>query len=35
MWPRITYLRLLGLKRGYLLNFNTRLLKHGIRRISI
>ncbi|SCZ57921.1 GxxExxY protein [Thiohalomonas denitrificans] len=31
----ITYLRLLGLKRGYLLNFNTRLLKHGVRRISI
>jgi GxxExxY protein len=31
----ITYLKLLGIKRGYLLNFNQRLLKHGIRRISI
>ncbi len=31
----ITYLRLLGLKRGYLLNFNARLMKHGIKRISI
>ena len=31
----ITYLRLLGFKRGYLLNFNTRLLKHGIKRVSI
>ena len=31
----ITYLRLLGYKRGYLLNFNTRLLKHGIKRVSI
>lgn len=31
----ITYLKLLGIKRGYLLNFNQRLLNHGIRRISI
>lgn len=31
----ITYLKLIGLKRGLLLNFNERLLKHGIRRISI
>ena len=31
----ITYLRLLGFKRGYLLNFNTKLLKDGIRRVSI
>ena len=31
----ITYLRLLRLKRGLLLNFNTRLLKDGIKRVSI
>lgn len=31
----ITYLRLLGFKRGYLLNFNEKLLKNGIKRISI
>lgn len=31
----ITYLRLLNLKRGYLLNFNKRLLKEGIKRVSI
>ena len=31
----ITYLRLLRYKRGYLLNFNTRLLKYGIKRVSI
>ena len=31
----ITYLKLLGFKRGYLLNFNVPLLKHGIKRISI
>ncbi|MGE0080282.1 MAG: GxxExxY protein [Thiohalomonadaceae bacterium] len=30
----VTYLKLLGLKRGFLINFNTRLLKHGIRRVS-
>jgi GxxExxY protein len=31
----ITYLKLIGYKRGYLLNFNVPLLKHGIKRISI
>ncbi|MGD8999186.1 MAG: GxxExxY protein [Granulosicoccaceae bacterium] len=31
----ITYLKLLNIKRGYLLNFNQRLLKHGIKRVSI
>ena len=31
----MTYLRLLGIKRGLLLNFNTRLLKDGIKRVSI
>jgi GxxExxY protein len=31
----ITYLKLLGFKRGYLLNFNVPLLKQGIKRISI
>ncbi len=31
----MTYLRLLNFRRGYLLNFNARLLKHGIKRISI
>ncbi len=31
----ISYLRLLGFKRGLLINFNERLLKNGIRRISI
>lgn len=31
----ITYLRLLRLKRGLLLNFNTRLMKEGIKRVSI
>src|SRR5262245_44053490 len=31
----ITYLKLLGLRRGYLLNFNVPLLKQGIKRISI
>ncbi|HEV3116355.1 MAG TPA: GxxExxY protein [Gemmataceae bacterium] len=31
----ITYLKLLGYKRGYLLNLNVPLLKHGIKRISI
>ena len=31
----ITYLRLLGFKRGYILNFNKPLLKDGIKRISI
>ena len=31
----MTYLRLLRLKRGLLLNFNTRLLKEGIKRVSL
>ncbi len=31
----ITYLKLLRFKRGFLLNFNARLLKQGIKRISI
>ena len=31
----MTYLRLLGIKRGLLLNFNTKLLKEGIKRVSI
>ena len=31
----ITYLKVLNIKRGFLLNFNTQLLKHGIKRISI
>ena len=31
----MTYLKLLGFKRGYLLNFNKRLLKDGIKRVSI
>ena len=31
----ITYLKLLRFKRGYLLNFNQKLMKEGIKRISI
>ena len=31
----MTYLKLLRFKRGFLLNFNVRLLKQGIKRISI
>ena len=31
----MTYLKLLGIKRGLLLNFNKPLLKQGIKRISI
>lgn len=31
----MTYLKVLNIKRGFLLNFNTRLLKHGIKRVSI
>jgi GxxExxY protein len=30
----LTYLRLLNIKRGLLLNFNVTLLKDGIRRVS-
>ncbi|MCC6156034.1 MAG: GxxExxY protein [Candidatus Hydrogenedentes bacterium] len=31
----ITYLKALGLKRGFLLNFHERLLKDGMKRVSI
>jgi len=31
----ITYLKLLRFKRGYLLNFNSYLLRDGIKRVSI
>lgn len=31
----ITYLKALGFKRGFLLNFHERLLKDGIKRVSI
>jgi GxxExxY protein len=31
----LTYLRLTGLKRGLLLNFNKTVLKNGIQRISL
>ncbi|MFN0087754.1 MAG: GxxExxY protein [Blastocatellia bacterium] len=31
----MTYLKLLRYKRGYLLNFNSRLMKEGIKRVSI
>ena len=31
----ITYLKFLNIKRGLLINFNTKLLKNGIKRISI
>jgi GxxExxY protein len=31
----ITYLRILGLKRGLLLNFNEAVLRDGIKRVSI
>lgn len=31
----ITYLKLLKFKRGLVLNFNEKLLKEGIRRVSI
>lgn len=31
----MTYLRLLNIKRGLLLNFNTKLMKDGIKRASI
>ncbi len=35
MIQTINYLRLLKIRRGFLLNFNKPLLKQGIRRISI
>jgi PD-(D/E)XK nuclease superfamily len=31
----MNYLKLHGFKRGYLLNFNVKLLKEGIKRVSI
>ena len=31
----INYLKLLRFKRGYILNFNAKLMKEGIRRVSI
>lgn len=31
----MTYLKLLGFRRGYILNFNVRLLKDGIKRVSL
>lgn len=31
----ITYLKLMRMKRGLLINFNTRLLKNGLKRISL
>jgi GxxExxY protein len=31
----LNYLHLLGLKRGFILNFNTKLMKEGIQRVSI
>lgn len=31
----MTYLKLIKFKRGYILNFNTKLLKDGIKRVSI
>jgi GxxExxY protein len=31
----MTYLKLLGLKRGFLLNFHKKLLKDGIKRVSL
>lgn len=35
MSQTITYLKLLNMKRGLLINFNNTLLKNGIKRISI
>ena len=31
----LTYLKITGLKRGLLLNFNSRLLKDGIKRLVL
>ncbi len=31
----ITYLKLMRIKRGFLLNFNNKLMKQGIKRVSI
>jgi GxxExxY protein len=35
MAQTITYLKLLRIKRGFILNFNVRLMKDGIKRVSI
>ncbi len=31
----MTYLKLIGFRHGYLLNFNEKLLKNGIKRVSL
>lgn len=31
----MTYLKLMNIRRGYLLNFNVKLLKEGIKRVSL
>jgi len=31
----ITYLKLMRIKRGFLLNFNNKLMRQGIKRVSI
>ena len=31
----MTYLKLMNIRRGYLLNFNVKLLKEGIKRASL
>ena len=31
----MTYLRMLDIKKGFLINFNKKVLKHGIKRVSI
>ena len=31
----VTYLRLTGIKKGLLINFNSRLLKDGIKRLVL
>jgi GxxExxY protein len=31
----LTYLKLTGLKRGMILNFNVTLMKHGVRRLNL
>ena len=30
-----TYLRMLDIRKGFLINFNKKVLKHGIKRVSI
>ena len=31
----MTYLRMLDIKKGFLINFNKKILKHGIKRVAI